>query len=445
MIPKPSAKASVQGALDAFYARYQDAELPIEVNFRELGIVPAGGRTTHLIHPYPAKLLARIPQFFLGCTDLCVPGEMLLDPFCGSGTVLLEGQLSGMRVAGADSNPLARLITTAKLTPIDIVQARLDLDAVMRSAPTAQVNIPDVVNRSHWYSERTSEMLGRLRTAIAASTSPGSRALFDVCFSATARRVSFADPRLSVPVRINPDRSERYGARGDEVLRKLIWLETIDVNAVYWSIASQNIKRIAETQSLFPLRSAQIEISENAMSMALPDGSVDLVITSPPYVGAQKYIRASSLSLGWLGLTPNAALRPYEKRSIGREHLAKDETLLEDVVVGAADDIIRAVADVNVLRARIAQRYLIEMRTALQEIARVLKHGGHLVLVAGPNLVAGHCFDTPAYLKTLAEDAGLTTRLHLLDTIHSRGLMTKRNRTAGIIQQESVLVMAKCG
>src|SRR5712664_2835796 len=51
--------------------------------------------------------------------------------------------------------------------------------------------------------------------------------------------------------------------------------------------------------------------------------SVDLIITSPPYLGAQKYVRATSLTLGWLSLVPSTKLRKLEDLSIGREHFRK--------------------------------------------------------------------------------------------------------------------------
>ncbi|WP_426261949.1 hypothetical protein [Sphingomonas sp. DC1200-1] len=431
------------GEFERLCSQFSAGGEPIEVNFRELVATVPEGRGTHLVHPYPAKLLAKIPQFFLGCSELVTRGSTLLDPFCGSGTVPFEGQLGGLNVVGADSNPLARLITTAKLTPIDVAAARQELASVLENHGASAIEMPDVVNRSHWFSNRASEGLARLRSAIINNVASERRAIFDVSFSATVRRVSYADPRLSVPVRINPERADRYGAKGDDVLRKLKRLETIDVKSVFWTVANQNLRRLAETNKLFPLRSTQINVLGDATDLKLRDATVDLVITSPPYVGAQKYIRASSLSLGWLGLTPNAALRQYEKHSIGREHLSKSEPLLDGTGLCEADEIVAAVADRNPLRARIAQRYLIEMRLALNEIARVLRPGGRLVLVVGPNLVAGLCFDTPAYLKGLAEQAGMTVELHLLDTIESRGLMTKRNRTAGMIQQESVLVFMR--
>jgi hypothetical protein len=87
--------------------------------------------------------------------------------------------------------------------------------------------------------------------------------------------------------------------------------------------------------------------------------------------------------------------------------------------------------------------YLIEMRSALDEAVRVLRRGGHLVLIIGNNTVAGQRFSTAAYVAELAAAAGLSLKLALVDHIRSRGLMTKRNKTAGLITREFVFVFKK--
>lgn len=435
-------KGAAENSLLALSARFQSGGSAVEVNFRQL-ISSDGGtsKSAHALHPYPAKLLLNIPQFFLAALPTAA-GSTLLDPFCGSGTVLYEGALAGLRPIGSDSNPLARLITRAKLTPLDREVARRQLEAVMAAYPSAPPTIPDVVNRDYWFSERISDCLGRLKTAIERSIPAKHRPVFDVSFSATARRVSYADPRLSVPVKINPERSARYGAKGDEVIRRLERLAKIDVGAVFWSIANQNIQRCLEIGK--GLAVDPPEIFCDARSLGLADASVGLAITSPPYVGAQKYVRASSLSLGWLGLTPDCKLRPIEQQSIGREHLAAKEGLEPaGTGVAEADCLLDEIAGRNPLRARIAQRYLLEMRDALSELSRTMRHDGSLILVVGPNLVAGLEFPTPFFLQRMAESLGFSTKLHLIDSIDSRGLMTKRNRTAGVIEQESVFLFKR--
>lgn len=433
---------AAESSLLDLLARFESGGSAVEVNFRQL-ISSDGGtsKSAHAIHPYPAKLLINIPQFFLAAMP-ALAGSALLDPFCGSGTVLYEGARAGLRPVGSDSNPLARLITRAKLTPLDREVARRQLEAIMAAYPSAPPMIPDVVNRDYWFSERISDCLGRLKSAIERNVPAKHRPVFDVSFSATVKRVSYADPRLSVPVKINPDRSARYGAKGDEVIRRLGRLATIDVGALFWSIASQNIRRCPELGHAFAVGEPQI--FSDARSLGLAEASVGLAITSPPYVGAQKYVRASSLSLGWLGLTPDCKLRPIERQSIGREHLAADEALEPSGTgLAEADSLLDEIVERNPLRARIAQRYLLEMRDALSEVSRTMRHGGTLVLVVGPNLVAGLEFPTPFFLQRIAEDLGFYTQLHLLDSIDSRGLMTKRNRTAGVIQQESVFLLKR--
>lgn len=431
-----------RSALDALISRFRSERAAVEVNFRRLMPSTTPPRGGHAIHPYPAKLLVNIPQFFLAALSPDTRSK-LLDPFCGSGTVLYEAALAGLRPSGSDSNPLARLVTRAKLTPIDRDLVGEELALIMQCYSLMAPDIPDVVNREYWFSDRISQTLGKLRAAIAQCVSPLHRPLFDVSFSATVKRVSYADPRLSVPVKINPARSACYGAKGDEVLRRLTRLENLDVAALFWSIVNQNNRRSRQARE--GDLGTPVAIFEDARALGLADASIDIAITSPPYVGAQKYIRASSLSLGWLGFTPECKLRPHERVSIGREHLGAEEPWQVDGTgIPAADDLLDQIAARNPLRARIAQRYLIEMNDAMVELARVMRAGAELVLVVGPNLVAGLEFPTPAFLEQLAWRAGFSTHLHLIDSIESRGLMTKRNRTAGLIQQESVFLLKRC-
>src|SRR3546814_14399364 len=90
-------------------------------------------RATHLIHPYPAKLLRHIPFLFLASQEVCRSSGAVLDPFCGSGTVLLESALSGRVGHGADSNPLARMIARVQPTVIATTQAMTVARQIARS------------------------------------------------------------------------------------------------------------------------------------------------------------------------------------------------------------------------------------------------------------------------------------------------------------------------
>ena len=175
----------------------------------------------------------------------------------------------------------------------------------------------------------------------------------------------------------------------------------------------------------------------------LQDGSVDMVLTSPPYAGAQKYIRSSSLNLGWLGFTELEDLRNLDSKSIGRENYCLTD--VKDVKTGidSADKLLSNLFLLNKKRAYIVGNYLQEMKIALNESIRVLKANGYFIIVIGNNKVCNNEFNTQAYLTEYVEAQGLKLQFKLIDDIKSYGLMTKRNKTADIISREWILVFKK--
>jgi len=170
---------------------------------------------------------------------------------------------------------------------------------------------------------------------------------------------------------------------------------------------------------------------------------VDLIVTSPPYGNAQKYIRASSLSLNILGLTSPERLRALEEKSIGREHVWDRDDLDQEVLPKDFRKFLRKVEGKNSRRAELTERYLIELRQSLIEMSRVLRPGGHAVVVIGNNSVCGETLRNDRFVNGVFESIGMEKRLSLVDHIRSRGLMTKRNRTASTISRECVLVFKK--
>lgn len=417
---------------DRLEARYQSRKRAIPVNFRALVPVHSGvDRATHLLHSYPAKLLANIPIFFLNCHQLRVDGGVVLDPFCGTGTVLLEAVLAGYNAIGADTNPLARLIAVAKLTPLSAQTIEAALAKIQsHSKRLKPVQFSPVVDVDKWFTPAVKRDLGELLAAIKRIDSPSLRRFMEICFSNCIRKVSLADPRMSVPVR-KPNLRAKKRVNVRKTFEKCVQLNTV------------RLQRLQLIQSNL-LQTARVLADARQLDAANSNLNVDLIITSPPYLGAQKYIRASSLSIGWLGLAPENRLRNLERQCIGREHFSKSEY---EALAAPADRMggvaLRRLWHRNPLRAHIAATYLNEMKEALLESCRHLRRGGHFVLVIGDNSVCGKPFRTSRYLRKILTDAGLTVRLELIDQIRSRGLMTKRNKTAGLISREHIFVLRK--
>ncbi|MGO4568026.1 DNA methyltransferase [Rhizobium sp. 2YAF20] len=409
---------------------YDASGSPITVNFRTL--VPLGSgvdRATHLFHSYPAKLLLNIPLFFINCTKYSSPNDVVYDPFSGSGTVLVEALLAGRRAMGADANPLARLIAKAKTTHItsDLIAAALD-KVLSEVDTTRQAPFTTTIKKDMWFSEGIALSLGALLHSIRNNTSGAVRTFLEVCFSSCVKRVSVSDPRLSVPVRLKGKALEKHVLGSPDLIEH------------FTKVVGANCARLNKMPE-----GCTTDFYTDARQRH-QDGELkaDLIITSPPYAGAQKYIRASSLSIGWLGMAPANQLRELEKRNIGREHFYKSDYSSESAsVVSSAAGVLAEIKAVNSLRAHIANTYLREMDDAAEGIVSRLRQSGHLVLVVGDNMICGHNFATSQFVKDIFLRKGLTATLELVDDIRSRGLMTKRNKTAGTIEREHVIVFQK--
>lgn len=435
-----------------FIEEYSKTNEPIPISFRDL--FPSMNkleRYSHLIHAYPAKLLPHIPYFFLNNTCFSKEGDIILDPFCGTGTVLLEANLAGRNALGADANPLARKIAIVKTQKIDDQKLTKMLELLLHQAKLyRKVEFPDVRNRTFWFPEKTQIQLAKIRRAIDELPNGKYKSFFEVCFSNCIKKVSYADPRIAVPVKLNPDRFEKDSERYKKIKKRLLELKSLDVFDKYKSICSENIVRISNLSCLSDNVFSKI-ISEDAKKLTesiinknlLKDNSIDVILTSPPYAGAQKYIRSSSLNLGWLGLTEKEDLKTLDQKSIGRENYLSSELKEIKTDIESADKLLDTLFKKNKLRAYIVGNYLLEMKTALDESIRVLKNNGYMVIVIGNNKVCEIEFNTQEYLTEYIQSKGLKLQFKLIDDIKSYGLMTKRNKTADIISREWILVFKK--
>ena len=444
----------IKKLIETFHSEYTRNGEPIRINFREIVTeLSSTERYSHLIHSYPAKLLCHIPYFFLQTDYFCPKNGVVLDPFCGTGTVMLEANISGRNAKGADANPLACLITKVKTTYIKKDDLQKTLGTIISRAKRFNTNeYLDKPSISRWFSKSTISQLWHLECAIKKVRDAKQQEFFMMCLSNLVKKVSFADPSISVPVKLNPERFAQNPERMEAARFKLKTLENIDVYDKFENVCQLNINRIESLKEVYSKGITSEVISTDARTLTkeiggkeiLQDESVDLILTSPPYAGAQKYIRSSWLNLYWLGTKNSEDIRLLNKQNIGREDYHKADMFRVITNIQAADDVLTSLYNEGKNeRAFIVGNYLNEMKSAIDESVRVLKTGGYMIIVIGNNTVCGRPFDTQDYLTTYITSKGLRLQFKLIDDIKSYGLMTKRNKTASRISCEWVLVFKK--
>ena len=150
------------------------------------------------LHPYPAKFIAEIPSALLDV--LPVPsGAVVLDPFCGSGTTLVESQRRGVPCVGIDLNPIATLMSRVKTAPMPSGIDQAIEQTIERAHQIGSAPIPDIPNLDHWFKRPVQDALASCAAAIAAASTE----YHDILYLALS----------SIIVRVsNQDSDTRYAA-----------------------------------------------------------------------------------------------------------------------------------------------------------------------------------------------------------------------------------------
>ena len=161
---------------------------------------------THHLHWYPAKMFHRIPAAILEALRL-PPGSTVLDPFCGSGTVLVEALSHNCSAIGMDLHPLARMISRAKTTPLNHKAVRSHLTVILQKARSLRRHAPEGRLPQYWFRDPARKALYRLFCAIDVAVNERPyRDFFFANLTNITRRCSMADPAIPPPVRMRSER-----------------------------------------------------------------------------------------------------------------------------------------------------------------------------------------------------------------------------------------------
>jgi hypothetical protein len=319
-------------------------------------------RATHRFHTYPARMHPDGARQLLAA----LPGERVVDPFCGGGTVLVEAMLAGRRALGRDINPVAVLVATARTrlcgrgelkslrsTAARFVRVAADL------APKAEPP-PLVAPLANWYGRHALGELSALGLLVEEAAEPV-RLLLRATLSSlvvkysqrasdtSARRVE-GEPRRGAVLRA-------FEARADELGRMLAELR----------------RRVREG-----VEAADVALGD-ARALSAP---ADLVCSSPPYPGTYDYVPMQHLRLAWLGAAE--AFEAAKKQEIGARRAFR-----QDIDEGYAA----------------WQRDTVEWLAAA---ARGLAAGGRVAIMTGDGIAAGRLLEARGPTRRAAEAAGLS-------------------------------------
>lgn len=379
---------------------------------------------THCFHTYPAMMIPQIARKLL--KEYGIEDGWLLDPYCGTGTSLVEASLFGMHSVGCDINPLVRLIATAKSTPVclsvlDETLSELNkylFEIEYQKSNLPNVPIPNIPNLTYWFSEEVIRTLAYLRAGISNVKDKALQNFILVAFSETVREVSYTRNGEFKLYRMPENRLKDFKPDVLGIFRKKL-------SRNRHGLASYHEKRKDVNTSVSMANTVQGELP-----MPRPPEGYDIVITSPPYGDSHTtvaYGQFSRLAAEWIGL-PNA--RKVDKIAMGG--IRSKETLTGSPVSSAVDKI----RSIDEKRAGEVSAFYIDLERSINSIVKACSRHATICYVVGNRRVKGVMLPTDEFVVEAFRQHGFLHKASIVRNIPNKR-MPKKNSPSNIAGETS--------
>ncbi len=334
----------------------------------EASSAPPEDDLTHGFHSYPARMHPAIASLLIA--ELSEPGQNVLDPFVGSGTVLIEALAQGRRGVGVDLNPLALRIAQVRCQLRDrTTSARFAraLDGVAEASEEsvrsrARVSVPIGPQEREMYEPHVLLELSGLWGQIGRAQNPLDRETLEIVFS-------------SLLVKFSRQAGDTSEERIEKRIRKGLVTEFFARKGHELILRWEALARTAP-QGATPVKLVQGD-ARNLPQLAPRAYQADLVLTSPPYGGTYDYVSHHARRYAWLGL---------------------DDSMLRQYEIGARRNFVQAGG---------AARWDAELGAALKAMVAVLADNGRIVLWIGDADLAGARVSADEQVARLGARVGL--------------------------------------
>ena len=340
------------------------------------------------IHPFPARMA---PELARDALKVVPAGGRILDPMCGSGTVLRAAVETGRECVGVDIDPLAVTMSQVWTSRLDAKGIRDDAaDLVQRAealSPGAVERPTDPETRkfiSYWFAAKQKDELARLTTLLARHDRPTKRALM----IALSRIIVSKEMMASLARDTSHSRPHKVAEEND-----------FDVYAGFRRSAQLVARRL---RPHLIVGNADIRLGDARTLEGICDDEFDLVLTSPPYLNAIDYIRGHRLALVWLGHAMTS-LRHTRSSSVGAERvLSESSTSLE------ISPYLTTAAGSSITSRHLGwiRRYASDMEAVLKQVHRTVKPSGLVVMVLGNSFIRGTKVNNAGLIEALAIETG---------------------------------------
>ena len=336
-----------------------------EILFRNTSTIPSSSFGVFSLYKYPAKFIPQVPAFVM--ENYAKKGMKAFDPFAGFGTVGYTARLYGLDYELWDLNPLLSF-----LHPLcEIKHKPLDKSLIAKIKAHPQEFLPNWKNLSYWHPEEFLPVLSKAWSFYHQSADEYTKRLLLVPLLKLTKHFSYADEKLH----------KLY--RSKHAKEKVERLLSQDCQGLFYAMLEKELQKTLQKLSEYQSKSPQkvactVKAGVDVLEENLKE-PVNILITSPPYLQAQEYIRSTKLELFWLGLEEEYI------QSLSKKEIPYREVPAIEVFSEVYHTYRKAIEERHLLR--LYDNYFFAILSALERLSQ--KVSDYMFVFVGPAKVRG--------------------------------------------------------
>lgn len=435
------ASPKLGGACDIDSISYlRELDVEIVESKQSIQFTPNFGEHVHRWAPYIQGFSASFVQSVLDQYKEDYQSPVVLDPFAGCGTVLVQSKLNGHKSVGTELNPLLQFIADAKVNSWD-VNPELLLKLYSSIPRNVRTPAPDFLKSENQFNKEVLRNLEFLKGGIAsipAKTKEQKKARDLILLAFSAILIDCSNLKRTPCLGYWKNKTVPDDAPWTLMERK--------IKEVYndLMILQKNYKKNIKTESKVHLANAMEHMHEDHF---------DLIITSPPYMNGLDYVMNYKIEMAWLGFTKeskdakkvkdNLVVCDNVSKGLIRAFAQADSKYTNDWL-----EEIKSKIETSIVRRgnyrrndmpHIVHKYFDDMYKVMDKVAKSLKPNGRFILVVGDSLIADVYVPTDLLLARIGSELGLN-----IEKIEKA-----RNRFSGQVRnyklRETIITLKKTG